>query len=189
MIDAIEVAKATIEKYSEEINKLYPTFKLKKVILLNNKKSINRLFVVYEFNGKNKTKSYPRLLLEIKLSRILTDDETCDHIDFDSLNNDFQNLQVLSRSENAKRGPSLNVKERIRKAESLRRTGISAEYNLGSKNGLSKLIETQVKEIKEYQKIHTFKRGQDSFLAKKYNVTRGTIKGIRLEYVWKQVVI
>lgn len=189
MIDVIEVAKATIEKYSEEINKLYPNISIENVVLLNNKKSINRLFVMYKINGKHKTKSYPRLLLEIKLSRTLTDDETCDHIDFNSLNNDFQNLQVLSRSENAKRGPSLEVKERIRKATSLRMTGVSAEYNLGSKNGLSKLIESQVKEIKEYQKTYVLGSAQDNKLAKKYNVSRETIKGIRLGYVWKQVVI
>jgi len=56
--------------------------------------------ILYE-NGKRKTVSYPKYLLETKLGRSLLPDETCDHIDGDYTNNCLENLQVLSRADNA----------------------------------------------------------------------------------------
>jgi predicted RNA-binding Zn-ribbon protein involved in translation (DUF1610 family) len=48
-------------------------------------------------DGSRKTVSYPKYLVEKRLDRYLTDDETVDHLDGDP-----SNLQVLSRSEHIK---------------------------------------------------------------------------------------
>jgi hypothetical protein len=58
--------------------------------------------IIYD-NGKRKTVSYPKYLLETKLGRLLLPDETCDHIDNDHTNNSLDNLQVLTRSDNVKK--------------------------------------------------------------------------------------
>jgi len=58
------------------------------------------VIIIYE-NGKRQTISYPKYLLEKKIGRKLTKNETCDHIDGDFTNNCLDNLQVLTRSENS----------------------------------------------------------------------------------------
>lgn len=50
-------------------------------------------------NGINS--SYPRLLLERKIGRMLNDDEDCDHIDGNTLNNEPDNLRPLLSTVNA----------------------------------------------------------------------------------------
>jgi len=74
------------------------------------RKDGRQVIVCYE-NGKRKTISYPKYLLEKKLGRKLLPDETCDHINNDSTDNRLDNLQVLSRADNAKKGMALRAKE------------------------------------------------------------------------------
>lgn len=64
------------------------------------KKNNRQVYDVHD-GKKWKTCLTARLLLEIKLGRKLTRDETVDHIDDNPLNDSIDNLQVLSRSENA----------------------------------------------------------------------------------------
>jgi len=52
-------------------------------------------------DGSKSTKSYAKHLLEGKIGRTLLDHETADHIDEDKTNDDIDNLQVLTRIENA----------------------------------------------------------------------------------------
>ena len=64
-----------------------------------NKKD-NRLRCVIAFpNGKKKTISYPKYLMEVHLGRYLEVNETVDHIDGNPLNNNIENLQILDRKE------------------------------------------------------------------------------------------
>ena len=66
--------------------------------------------ILYE-NGKRKTISYPKYLLEQKIGRALLPHETCDHIDGDFTNNSLDNLQVLSRQENSAKAMALRTAE------------------------------------------------------------------------------
>lgn len=55
--------------------------------------------VLYFEKGNTTSKSYPRLIAEAKLGRILTDNEEVDHRDTDHTNDSTDNLQVLSVDE------------------------------------------------------------------------------------------
>lgn len=52
---------------------------------------------------KRRTVSYPKFLLEQKLGRELAENETADHVDEDFTNDDPNNLQPLSRADNARK--------------------------------------------------------------------------------------
>jgi len=70
-----------------------------------------RQHVILYQDGKRKTVSYPKYLLEQKLGRSLLPNETCDHIDNDHTNNCLDNLQVLTRSDNARKANALKPAE------------------------------------------------------------------------------
>lgn len=61
----------------------------------------SRVVVIFP-DGKKKTVSYPKFLIEVKIGRFLEPDETVDHIDGNPRNNDYSNLRILRRSEHAK---------------------------------------------------------------------------------------
>lgn len=58
-----------------------------------------RQHVIAVKNFKKKTISYPKFLMEKHLNRLLSKDETVDHIDKDFTNNSIDNLRVLYRRE------------------------------------------------------------------------------------------
>lgn len=60
-----------------------------------------RCIVIFP-NGKRKTISYPKYLVEVRLDRYLEKNETVDHIDGNFLNNNVDNLQVLDRRTHCK---------------------------------------------------------------------------------------
>lgn len=63
--------------------------------------------IIIEDNGKRKTKSYPRYLMEMSIGRNLTEFETVDHINEDFTDDRLENLQILSRSENVSKSSLL----------------------------------------------------------------------------------
>lgn len=66
------------------------------------------------FNGTTKLSLYSRWLMEGELGIQLEKDQTVDHIDGDPTNDSLSNLAVLSREDNARKGPSSLVKEKMR---------------------------------------------------------------------------
>ncbi|RLG01693.1 hypothetical protein DRN58_01225 [Thermococci archaeon] len=66
-----------------------------------NKDGRSRVAVIFP-NGKKKTVSYPKFLMEVKLGRFLEKNETVDHIDGNPRNNDYSNLRILKRDDHAK---------------------------------------------------------------------------------------
>lgn len=61
------------------------------------KGSINNGYHIIYINGKNIAQH--RLVMEEHLGRALTSDEEIHHIDGDKLNNDIENLQIMTRAE------------------------------------------------------------------------------------------
>lgn len=63
--------------------------------------------ILYNKNThKRKTLSYPRYLMEIKLQRYLRKTETVDHKNDNYLDNDINNLQILSLGDNIRKSHS-----------------------------------------------------------------------------------
>lgn len=128
-------------------------------------------------SGSRKSTQYARLLLECRIGRVLTSSETVDHVDGDSRNNDITNLQVLSRSDNARKGPSAAVKAIVASSNRARLLGVPRPDLCGLGNGSSKLTDQQVAEIRT--KSHPYVRGNDRKLAVAYGVSRELISQIR----------
>jgi hypothetical protein len=176
-------------EHKEKIKQIFPTMK----VLYPNLKTIygpylnsdNRRFVVLYFENLSKiSTAYSRIILEANIGRRLVGDETCDHIDGDVQNDSIENLQILTFSENSKKGPKESTKLKMAKETSISMRGNNRAPK-GQDNNLAKLTEKEVIEIKEYQKNNY--RGQDKVLAERYNVGRATIKAIRLGYTWKHI--
>ena len=74
------------------------------------KKDGRKRIVVQYSNGKKKTVSYPKYLMEIHLGRYLEKDDTVDHIDGNIKNNNISNLRVLKRKEHCKQD-ALRIKD------------------------------------------------------------------------------
>lgn len=68
--------------------------------LYTDNKNHRRIIKLYR-GGKKYSTLYARYLLAVKLGRYLTEDETVDHIDNDPTNDAVENLQILSRGDNA----------------------------------------------------------------------------------------
>lgn len=75
------------------------------------RKDLRKHTVIVKDDGSKTTKSFPKYLMENKLGRELADDETVDHKDEDKTNNDIDNLQILSRSDNAKKAMLLRPRK------------------------------------------------------------------------------
>lgn len=61
-----------------------------------------QIVIVVENNGKRRTVSYPKWLLEMQLGRKLDPNlETVDHIDSNFDNNDLSNLRIVERREHS----------------------------------------------------------------------------------------
>lgn len=136
-------------------------------------------------DGTKKHTQIARVLLEAKLGRVLDKKETVDHIDGNSLNNSLDNLQMLSLSDNAKKGSTEEVKIKNAELASKRLKGILKSEISCECNGSSKLTNEQVRFIKVEQ-LNYFK-GQDQILANKYSVSKSTISRIRLNKNWKHL--
>jgi len=61
-----------------------------------------QIVIVIDNNGKRRTVSYPKWLMELQLGRKLDPNlETVDHIDSDFNNNDVNNLRIVPRDEHS----------------------------------------------------------------------------------------
>jgi hypothetical protein len=61
-----------------------------------------QIVIIIENNGKRRTVSYPKWLMEIQLGRQLDPNlETVDHIDSDFNNNELSNLRIMPRNEHS----------------------------------------------------------------------------------------
>lgn len=66
------------------------------------RKDGRQIVIVVERNGKRRTVSYPKWIMELQLGRKLDPNlETVDHIDSDFDNNDLDNLRLVERSQHS----------------------------------------------------------------------------------------
>lgn len=66
------------------------------------RKDGRQIVIVVETNGKRRTVSYPKWLMELQLGRRLDPDlETVDHLDSNFDNNDLSNLAIVPRDEHS----------------------------------------------------------------------------------------
>ena len=129
-----------------------------------------RKHVIITNDGGNKTtRSYPRYLLEKKLGRPLLPEETVDHIDGDHTNDSFDNLRVLSRSENASWGWKTGNCKATPMSEKNKQ--MHKERIKGTKNPLSKFSEQQIIEIRNRKRYY----GCINDWMKEFSVSRKTL--------------
>jgi hypothetical protein len=122
--------------------------------------------------GTTRCTAVARLILEASIGRRLLRSETCDHKDWNSLNDRRSNLQVLTLAENARKGPSPVVRAAVAASSSVARPD-----NAGALNGNARLSNKQVTEIKRASVPYV--RGKDKVLAMQYGVSRELVSQIR----------
>ena len=144
-----------------EYNKIYGPYET----------SLGRIFVILQssITRKRRTISYPKLLLEIHIGRILVGDETTDHIDGDFKNNSLDNLRILTRSENAKYSWEIGTSKPMVATEDFKEK--QKILKSGTKNGMSKLSESDILDIRSREKYH----GLVTDLMQEYSVSRKII--------------
>lgn len=59
------------------------------------------IVIVIDRNGKRRTVSYPKWIMECQIGRQLGPDETIDHWDSNFKNNDLSNLRIMPRDEHS----------------------------------------------------------------------------------------
>lgn len=86
---------------SQKFNGQYP-FDEYIVYVVYHSKEKRRYAILYPIdkNKKMRSMSYARYLMSVKEGRILHKEEQVDHIDNDSMNDDINNLQILTPQEN-----------------------------------------------------------------------------------------
>ncbi len=92
------------QELKNEILKLYPEYDTITGPYYNKKDGRTRISLRSRETKTGTMRQLAKPLLEIKLGRRLVGDETVDHKDENKANDDPDNLQVLSRSENARKG-------------------------------------------------------------------------------------
>lgn len=173
MDQACILAREYLRGRFDELKEIHPEFKSIGTPSYMIKDRI--CFGVRLHSGAKKSIQYARLLLELKIGRKLNSNETVDHIDFDSTNNSMDNLQLLTRQENACKGSHEINKRKVAELNSLRMMG--NRISVGNCNGMTKLSDIEVDEIKILQRNHY--RGQDRVLANQFGVSRELISQIR----------
>lgn len=176
MDDRILLAKQQLLAVQDRLCSLYPGLISVGSPFYIQKRS--RIVTRLIFNtGATRCSAVSKLLLEASLGRCLVGKETCDHIDGNSLNDSLTNLQVLSLSDNARKGPNEAVRKAVSCFNRERMRGIPCLHSRGEANGRSKLTDAQAQEIRE--KSVPYIRGMDKKLALEYGVSRELISGIR----------
>jgi hypothetical protein len=120
---------------------------------------------------KDKTRttvSYPKLLLECSLGRLLLPNETCDHKDGDFSNNSLSNLQVLTRRDNVikahKDGIHSSQVDRLRN---------HAKSKQGREASRARLLENNPLSLWSYEEVVSLR---NSFLKREVSVEDIAIK-------------
>jgi hypothetical protein len=143
-----------------------------------------RLIVILVKSDKRISITFARFIYETHYGKRFPKHYDVDHIDGDQSNDDISNLQLLTRSENAAKGPTIEARKRVNVATS-KRLKLHPIDNLGSKNGNSKLSEKEVLKIKKALTPHY--RGLYQKLSKEFNVTPRIIRAIKNGEKWKHV--
>ncbi len=86
---------------STKINLEYPFSVDYRVGYLNTNKEPRRVVSLISNEGKRTSVSYARYLMSCELKRYLRKEEQVDHIDNNKLNDNIENLQILSQKENS----------------------------------------------------------------------------------------
>lgn len=135
-----------------------------------------RKFVLIYLADERITKLYAKVKLEIKLGRRLTRSETVDHVDENPLNDRFDNLQLLSLSENASKSHALNPRDDLVKwARSPEGRTASSQRFRGEKNPLASFSDREARQLR-----HLYTRGQETVasIQEKYQVSKQTVRSL-----------
>lgn len=112
--------------------------------LITNKNEGRRYVVLFGSDGIAKTSvSYARFILASKLGRVLVDGEQADHIDNNRMNDSYDNIQLLTASENIKKYVDTIV--RRHGTSSMSRTGCKCDECRGYRRMVNERYRNKIK--------------------------------------------
>lgn len=177
----------------EEIQKLYGSDS--KVYGPYTRKQDGRQIIRIKSPDLNTTKLLSKCMLEIQHGRVLSKEDTVDHINNDPLHDSFDNIQLLTRNENSRKSADIShIKRYIRKTpKEVRRA-----YYTGALNSQSKLSDSEVEHWRirfhnnevsisdiEHQ-TGSSRRAVENFIrGKSYETSPGPISKIKMRRVFK----
>ena len=161
------------ENFIKTINQLYPEYKIYGPYP---RKSDGRMQLVLSKGKLKITKLYAKFLMEAFLGRILSKEETIDHINENPLDDRIENLQILTREENTRKS-SIGSKKLFgyKQSEEHKRSG--------TKNGLAKFCKEDIIRIRHIidNKLISIEK-----LMKEYGVSRKTLYKIKERLSYKE---
>ena len=90
----------TVE-FENQLLELYPNYY--KIYGPYTRKDNRKHVILYDRDRNKRTLSWPKALMEVKLGRLLVGNETVDHDDENKTNDDYDNLKILTRADNARK--------------------------------------------------------------------------------------
>jgi len=169
---------------SEQIIKIKELYECSEICVYKEVLIGGRCITKIKMDGISRNRQTSAWLVELKYNKKLTKNDTVDHIDEDKTNDSMDNLQILTRAENAKKSYKFRTEHGGVVIKRHKMTPDEIDQISGSKNKMAKLTDNQILEIRE---IYTTGKCSIEEICVMYSLSRKTIFNVVTGRSYKNV--